>query len=80
MTRRDSDSVAPLRRGLAGWMPASMGRLSAGVGRRHLVTICKVVVDGGVDEAGMSTAAPGRSAVLYGWMHQSLGGCSQACC
>jgi len=32
------------------------------------------VLDGGVDEAGMSTEAPDRSAVLCGWMHQGSGG------
>ena len=35
------DSVAPLRRSSAGWMPARIGRLSAGVGHRHPVTIRK---------------------------------------
>jgi len=35
------DSVAPLRQSSAGWMPAIVGRLSAGVGRRHPVTVCK---------------------------------------
>jgi len=39
MARRARDSVAPLRRSSAGWMPARMGRLSARVGRRHPVTI-----------------------------------------
>jgi len=39
MARRARDSVAPLRRSSAGWMPARIGRLSAGVGRRHPVTI-----------------------------------------
>ena len=28
------------------------------------------ITDGEVDKVGMSTAAPGRSAVLCGWMHQ----------
>jgi len=41
MARRGRDSVAPLRRSSAGWMPARVGRLSAGVGRRHPVTIRK---------------------------------------
>ena len=41
MARSPRDSVAPLRQTSAGWMPASIGRLSAGVGRRHLVTIRK---------------------------------------
>ena len=41
MTRRTRDSVAPLRRSSAGWMAVKMRRLSAGVGRRHPVTIRK---------------------------------------
>jgi len=41
MTLRARDSVPPLRRSSAGWMPARIGRLSAGVGRRHPVTIRK---------------------------------------
>jgi len=36
------DSVAPMRQSSAGWMPARIGRLSAGVGCRHPVIICKV--------------------------------------
>ena len=38
---RAGDSVAPLWRSSAGWMPVRTGRLSAGVGRRHPVTIRK---------------------------------------
>ena len=56
--------MAPLRRSAAGWVPAKIGRSSAGVGRRHPV-ISQGVIDGGVDEAGMSTAAPDKSAVLF---------------
>ena len=41
MARRPRESVAALRRSSAGWMPARIGRLSAGVGRRHPVTIRK---------------------------------------
>jgi len=41
MARRARDSVAPLQRSWAGWMPARIGRLSAGVGRRHPDTIRK---------------------------------------
>jgi len=41
MARRARDSVTPLRRSSAGWIPARIGRLSAGVGRRHPVTIRK---------------------------------------
>ena len=39
MPQHARDSVAPLRQSSAGWMPARIGRLSAGVGRRHPVTI-----------------------------------------
>jgi len=39
--RRARESVAPLRRTPAGWMPARTGRLPTGVGRRHPVTIRK---------------------------------------
>ena len=42
MARRPRDNVAPLQRSSAGWMPARIGRLSADVGCRHPVTICKV--------------------------------------
>ena len=38
VARRSSDSKPPLRRSSVGWMPARMGRLCAGVGRRHPVT------------------------------------------
>jgi len=41
MARRARDSVAPLRRSSACWMPARIGRLSDGVGRRQPVTIRK---------------------------------------
>ena len=41
MAGRARDSVAPLPRCSAGWMPARIGRLSVGVGRRHPVTVRK---------------------------------------
>jgi len=41
MARCSIDSVAPLRGSLEGWTSATIGRLSAGVFRRHPVTICK---------------------------------------
>jgi len=41
VARRARDTVAPLRRNSAGWMPARIGRLSAGVGHRHPVTVRK---------------------------------------
>jgi len=47
MARRDRDSVAPMRRSSADWMPARVGRLSAGVGRRHPVTILKALLMAG---------------------------------
>jgi len=40
--------------------------LSTGVGRRHPATIRKGIVGGAVSEAGMSTAALDKSAVLCG--------------
>ena len=42
MARFARDSVAPLGRNSAGWMPARIGRLSAVVRGRHLVTVRKV--------------------------------------
>jgi len=41
MARRIRDSVAPLRRSSAGWIPTRIGRLSAGVGRRDPITMRK---------------------------------------
>ena len=41
MARPARDSVAPMRRSSADWMPARIGRLSANVGRSHPVTIRK---------------------------------------
>ena len=58
MARRARDSVAPSRRSSAGWMPARIGRLCAGVRRRHPVTIRKASLM--VDDAGVSTAAPNK--------------------
>ena len=39
--RLAKESVAPSRQSSAGWMLERTGRLSVGVGRRHLVTMCK---------------------------------------
>ena len=47
MSRRARDSVTPLRRNSAGWMPARNGRLSAGGGRRHSVTFRKAALMSG---------------------------------
>jgi len=47
MARRARESVAPLRQRSAVWMPASIGRLSSGVGRRHQVTISKALLMAG---------------------------------
>ena len=66
MARRAKDSVAPLRRSSAGWMPARMGRLSAGVGRQASSQNSQGVVDGRVNEVCVITAALDRSAVLCG--------------
>jgi len=48
IARRARNSVTPLRRSPAGWMPARMGRLSSGVGRRHPVTIRKASLMAGL--------------------------------
>ena len=42
MGRRARDGVAPLQRSSAGWMPASIGRLSVGIGRSHPVKVRRV--------------------------------------
>ena len=47
MAWRARDSVAPMRRSSAGWMPARIGRLFIGVGRSHPVTICKALLKAG---------------------------------
>ena len=44
IAQRARESMAPLRRSSAGWMPARMGRLSTDVGRRHPVTIRKALL------------------------------------
>ena len=41
MARRARDNVVPLRRSSGSWIPTRIGRFSAGVGRRHPVTIRK---------------------------------------
>jgi len=48
-------------------MPATIGRLSAGVGRRHPGTVRQGIVDNRVNEseAGVSPVAPDRSTVLW---------------
>ena len=47
MARRATDGVAPLRQSSAGWMPATIGRLSDVVGSRHPVTIRKALLMAG---------------------------------
>ena len=66
MAPRARDSVAPTRRSSAGWMPVRVGRLSAGVGRMHPITIRKASLTAGSMRAGMSNAAPNRRAVFSG--------------
>jgi len=62
--RRARDSVAPMRRSSAGYMAAwKVVRWCSTQASSHN---SQGVVDGGVDEAGMSTVAPERSAVLCG--------------
>jgi len=48
MARRARDSVAPLRQSSTGWMPARIGRLSAGIARRHPVTVRKASLMAGL--------------------------------
>jgi len=68
VARRARDNVTPLRRSSAGLMPARIGRLSAGVGCRHPVTVRKASLMAG--QWGVSTAAPAWKAVLSCWMGQ----------
>jgi len=70
MARRARDSVALLRWSSAGWMPVRTGRLSGWCRTQTSSHSLQGVVDGEVDKAGMSTAAPDRSTVLCCWMHQ----------
>ena len=58
------DSVAPLRRSSADWMPASIRRLSADVGSRRPATFARPRWWKGQWEMCVGTAAPNRSAVL----------------
>ena len=53
-TGRSRDCTAPLRRSSAGWLPARMGRLSAGNGRKHPVTIRKASFMAGSISFGFS--------------------------
>jgi len=62
--------VAPLRRSSAGWMPVRIGRLSGWCMTQASSHTSQGVVDGGVNKAVVSTAAPDRSAVLCGGMDQ----------
>jgi len=69
MARRTGDSVAPLRQSSAGWMPARIGRLSTGVGRRHPVTIRKTSLMAGQKGGCEHCDTPDGSAVFCGWIH-----------
>ena len=79
MARCARDSVAPLRQSSAGWMPAKIGRLFAGVGRRRPVTIRKAsLMAGQWGRCEHRGTRQERSTLLLngpGW-----GGCSQSCC
>ena len=70
MARRARDSVAPLRRSSAGWIPARIGRLSLWCRTQASSHNSQGVVDGGVNEAGVSTTAPDGNAVLCSRMDQ----------
>ena len=65
MARRAKDSVAPLRRSSAGWMPARIGRLPVGAGTQASSHNSQGVVDGRVDEVCVITAALGIQVWSY---------------
>ena len=48
--------MAPLQQSSAGWMPARVGRLSAGVGHRHPVTIRKASLMAGCNVSFLQNA------------------------
>jgi len=76
MERRARVSVAPLRRISVGWMPARIGRLSAGVRRRHPVTIRKAsLMAGSIRRVWALRHQTGAQ-----YSVQCYGGCSQRCC
>ena len=62
------DSVAPLRQNSAGWMPARVGKLSTGVGRRHP----------GIQRVWALWHQ--ADAQYSGWLHPGQGGYSHSCC
>jgi len=57
---------------------ASEDWLSASVGCRHPVIICKVLLM--VNEVGVSTVVPDTSVLLCCLVDQGWGGCLQRCC
>ena len=71
---RARDNVAPLQRSSAGWMPATTGRLSAGVGRRHTVTISKVSLMAGLISTSRTVSL--RSVCCFFWKAETA---SQRC-
>ena len=77
IARRARDSVAPLRWSSAGWMPAKIGRLSAGVGCRHPVARHRWLWCWWGEHCGTKQE---RSSLLCGWVHQRQGCYSQSCC
>ena len=77
VARRVRGSVAPLRRSSADWMPARIGRLSAGVGRRHPVTIRKASLM--AESMRWVWALRHQTGAQYS-ADQGWGGYSQSCC
>jgi len=68
MARRPRDSVTPLRRSSAGWMPASIGMLTAGAGRRHPVTIRKMsLMVGSMRRVGVLRHQTGAQYSAFEW-------------
>jgi len=70
MVRRPRDSVSPLRRSSAGLDACEDSKVVRWCRTQAFSHNSQGVVDGSVSEAGVSTAAPGRSAVFCCWVDQ----------
>ena len=78
MVRRARDSVAPMQQSSGCWMPTRVGRLSAGVGRRHPVANHKASLipgrSGGYEHCGTKQANSSLrlNAPRLGWLFAEL--------
>ena len=70
MARRPGNSVAPLRRISSGWDACDYWKVVRWCRTQTSSHNSQGVVDGGVSKAGVSTAAPNRSALLCSRMDQ----------